>query len=259
MLSEKQLLANPQNAVCSTGPRTAAGRAVSLQNAIRHGLRAEHTVIPGEDPEEFNQFRQLMLDDLAPAGALEVMLTDRIVAGLWKLRRAESAESELFKEMDLPPQDSGSSKNSGEVPFSVAFTETYICPVHGRDLEQEDLPANCQSCPLSLGPETPEPEIAAPTVTEEDSSGPAQGREKTDLPVFDKERQAKPHPPLALGRLFKSDMSRGNIMSRFRLYEAQIERSLYKALTELQKIQIFRANLWMASPDHSAESSASET
>ena len=259
MISEKQLLANRQNAVCSTGPRTAAGRAVSSQNAIRHGLRAEHTVIPGEDPEEFNQFRQLMLDDLAPAGALEVMLTDRIVAALWKLHRAGRIETELFSEMDLPPQDSGDSKNNSEVPFNVAFTKTYTCPVYGRNLDQEDPPASCQSCSLAPRPETAEPQTVAPSVTEEGSSGPAQGQEKTDLPVSDKQRESKPPSPLALGRLFKSDMSRGNIMARFRLYEGQIERSLYKALTELQKIKILRANLWIASPDHSAESSASET
>ena len=246
MLSEKQLLANRQNALCSTGPRTVAGKSIASQNAIRHGLRAEHAVIPGEDLEEFDQFRQLMLDDLAPAGALEVMLTDRIVVALWKLRRTVRIETDLFKEMDSPPQDSDSGKSSGDLPFNVAFTKTYTCPVHGRDLEQEDPPTDCQSCSLSPRPET---ETAAPIVTEEELTGPAQGQEKTDLPVADKQRDTKPPLPLALGRLFKSDMSRGNILARFRLYEAQIERSLYKALTELQKLQILRSNLWMASPD----------
>ncbi len=260
MLSEKQLLANQQNALCSTGPRTAAGKSIASQNAIRHGLSAQSTVIPGEDPEEFDSFRQMMLDDLAPAGALEVMLTDRIVAALWKLHRAGRIETELFKEMDISPQGPGDSKNNSEIPFNVAFIKTYTCPVHGQNLLQEDPPANCESCSLPPRPETPEPEIAVPTVTEEESSRLAQGQEKTDLPVPDKQRETKPQSPLALGRLFKSDMAGGNILPRFRLYEAQIERSLYKALTELQKLKILRANLWMASPDHSADQApASET
>ena len=63
MLSEKQLLANQQNALRSTGPRSAAGKAIASQNAIRHGLSAQIAIIPGENPEEFDQFRQLLLED----------------------------------------------------------------------------------------------------------------------------------------------------------------------------------------------------
>jgi hypothetical protein len=38
MASEKQIAANRANALKSTGPRTAAGRATSSRNAYRHGL-----------------------------------------------------------------------------------------------------------------------------------------------------------------------------------------------------------------------------
>ena len=38
MASEKQIAANRANALKSTGPRTAAGRARSSRNAYRHGL-----------------------------------------------------------------------------------------------------------------------------------------------------------------------------------------------------------------------------
>ena len=38
MASEKQIAANRANALKSTGPRTAAGRAKSSRNAYRHGL-----------------------------------------------------------------------------------------------------------------------------------------------------------------------------------------------------------------------------
>src|ERR671936_5830 len=40
MASERQIAANRRNALKSTGPRTAAGRAKSSRNACRHGLRA---------------------------------------------------------------------------------------------------------------------------------------------------------------------------------------------------------------------------
>jgi hypothetical protein len=44
MATEKQILANQQNAKHSTGPRTEAGKRRSRRNAIRHGLTVE-TVI----------------------------------------------------------------------------------------------------------------------------------------------------------------------------------------------------------------------
>jgi hypothetical protein len=40
MTSERQLAANRQNALKSTGPRTPAGRAIASLNAARHGLYA---------------------------------------------------------------------------------------------------------------------------------------------------------------------------------------------------------------------------
>ena len=258
MLSEKQLLANQQNALCSTGPRSASGRAISSQNAIRHGLRAENTIIPGEDPAEFDQFRQLLLDDLVPAGAMEVFLADRIVASLWKLHRAGRIESELFNEMEEVPQDSGSRNQNSEIPFNVAFTKTYACPVHGQNLDQQEPPADCQSCPLTPQPETSEPKTDVLPVTESNLDTPIQDPKADDFSSEDKDPEPETHKIPALGRIFKYDMG-SNIMARFRLYEGQIERSLYKAMTELQKLQILRSNRWMASPDHPAESSASET
>jgi hypothetical protein len=41
MASEAQIRANRQNALRSTGPRTAAGKAISSRNAFRHGLSME--------------------------------------------------------------------------------------------------------------------------------------------------------------------------------------------------------------------------
>jgi hypothetical protein len=48
MLSQRQIDANRRNAQFSTGPRTPEGRAAVGLNALRHGLSAQTSVLPGE-------------------------------------------------------------------------------------------------------------------------------------------------------------------------------------------------------------------
>src|SRR5262249_53435900 len=94
MTTERQRLANRQNALRSTGPRTTAGKALVRFNAIRHGLRAASVVVPGlESPAEWEQFRAGVIASIAPAGLLEETLADRAAGLLWRLRRVERFES----------------------------------------------------------------------------------------------------------------------------------------------------------------------
>ena len=63
-----------------------------------------------------------------------------------------------------------------------------------------------------------------------------------------------------LGQSLSTDFSGSNVLARFVRYEGHIERSLYKALTEFQKLQILRANRWMPNPpDDLTENSTCET
>ena len=68
MASAAQVPANRSNAQKSTGPRTAQGKAVVAQNAVKHGLLAKEVVVKGEDPGEFELYRDQMLGELAPGG-----------------------------------------------------------------------------------------------------------------------------------------------------------------------------------------------
>ena len=99
MASEAQIQANRLNAQKSTGPRTPEGKAAVAQNAVRHGLLAEQAVIRGEDPGEFEFYREQMLGELAPAGALESILAERAVGLAWRLRRAERIQTQVFDAM----------------------------------------------------------------------------------------------------------------------------------------------------------------
>jgi len=96
MASIAQIQANRSNAQKSTGPRTAEGKAASSHNAVKHGLLAEQVVIHGEDPAEFDLYREGMLEELAPEGAVETILAERAVSLSWRLRRAERLQSAVF-------------------------------------------------------------------------------------------------------------------------------------------------------------------
>ena len=100
MASVAQIQANRLNAQKSTGPRTAAGKERASRNALKHGLLAREAVIQGEDPEEFELYREQMLESLAPAGPVEAMLAERVVGLSWRLRRAERLQNAAFTAMD---------------------------------------------------------------------------------------------------------------------------------------------------------------
>jgi hypothetical protein len=96
MTSQAQAQANGRNALQSTGPRTEAGIELTRFNAVRHGLRALQTVIPGEAPEEWEVHRVAVLEDLKPAGAVELALSEQIAAKLWRLGRVVRHEADLI-------------------------------------------------------------------------------------------------------------------------------------------------------------------
>ena len=97
MATKRQIAANRRNARRSTGPKTAAGKAASSANALRHGLAAARAVVlPDEDGEAYERLRQGVIADLDPANTLQQALAERIVVLLWRLDRAARLEAELF-------------------------------------------------------------------------------------------------------------------------------------------------------------------
>jgi hypothetical protein len=102
MASTAQVQANRSNAQKSTGPRTPEGKAVTAQNAVKHGLLAQEVVVKGEDPGEFEFYRDQMLEELAPVGQMESLLAHRIVGLAWRLRRAERLQAAAFDKLEDP-------------------------------------------------------------------------------------------------------------------------------------------------------------
>jgi hypothetical protein len=96
MATEMQLKANRKNALKSTGPRTEEGKETASQNAIKHGLRAKRDVIRTENQDEFDIFRESMIADILPDGAMEEMLAERIISLSWRLKRAEHFQNAVI-------------------------------------------------------------------------------------------------------------------------------------------------------------------
>ncbi len=99
MSTQAQIAANRLNAQKSTGPKTAEGKTVVAQNAVKHGLFARENVIKCEKVSDFDEFREELLDGLAPVGGVEAMLAERIVSLSWRLKRVERMNSEAIDVM----------------------------------------------------------------------------------------------------------------------------------------------------------------
>src|SRR5918998_1578182 len=56
------------------GPQTEEGKEVARWNSTRHGIRSPAPVVPGvEKQEDWEEYREGMLEDLAPLGSLELV------------------------------------------------------------------------------------------------------------------------------------------------------------------------------------------
>lgn len=97
MTSERQFAANRSNALKSTGPVTERGKISSSRNATKHGILSTEDIVAGESADLYTAFREAMLEDLKPEGALEGLLVEKIVNYSWRLRRAIRAETSLFQ------------------------------------------------------------------------------------------------------------------------------------------------------------------
>jgi hypothetical protein len=109
MASKKKIAANRRNAKKSTGPKTPEGKAVSAQNATRHGLLSRQAVLPDEDAAAFESMRLELLEELWPETRLEHLLVNRLAAVQWRLARIPALEAELFAllRVDASGRDEG--------------------------------------------------------------------------------------------------------------------------------------------------------
>ena len=74
------------------GPDSERGKAASSHSALRHGLRSEEAIIPGESPEDWKRHLDSVFQSCQPEGYLEQEIARLIALGLWRRRRLERYE-----------------------------------------------------------------------------------------------------------------------------------------------------------------------
>ncbi len=201
MTTQKQIEANRRNSRSSTGPKTRTGKAESKMNSVKHGLLAADIVVRGEDPVEFTRVLESLVDELQPQGSLEEQLVERVAACMWRLRRLYRVEAGIF---------------------------TYESLTIELDRAQEEVD-NCKEIRTSLEPL----DFTHVHITDEERHGQARAHMEKTARLLQEET-------LALGIAFKHDVENAGAISKLSRYEAAIERSLYKALHELQRVQAAR-------------------
>jgi hypothetical protein len=202
MTTLRKIESNGQNALQSTGPQTAEGKAKSAKNAMKHGLLSHDSLLPNENAEELAEFRQRLREEMQPVGELENLLLERIVSAAWRLRRLAKIEAGIFS--------------------WHRYTQSAKMVQRRADDDEISLPGG------SLNPKNAE-RLEARTKVQQ-----LKGLQARELPTY--------------GPAFVRDASKCDAFSKLSRYEASIERSLYRALHELQRLQAARAGVNVPPP-----------
>ncbi len=91
--------ANRLNALKSTGPRTAAGKAKSALNALKHGLTSQSPLLPTENPADYQLFSEGYLEELNPQSVDQCTLAQQLILTSWKLNRIPQIEAKVLAEI----------------------------------------------------------------------------------------------------------------------------------------------------------------
>ena len=132
MATSAQLIANRQNSLHSTGPVTAAGKAIASQNATRHGLTSKQIVLPGENAAEYDALRESLIEHYDPANETERTLVEEVAAGSWRLTRARRHETAILKKLiggDPKDSDQAFAELFVDKPKEVARLLRYITTI----------------------------------------------------------------------------------------------------------------------------------
>jgi hypothetical protein len=129
MASPSQITANRANAAQSTGPKSAPGKETASANSLKHGLTAARLILPGEDPEAFNQLRASLASYYGPESEHEQKLVDRLAEADWRLQRVRRHETAFYKRAVADMM-----KTAPELTHDDAFALLFIDPAAQKQM-----------------------------------------------------------------------------------------------------------------------------
>lgn len=290
MLSEKQVIANRNNALKSTGPKSFEGKRIASQNAFKHGFRASGMPVRSQESPEFTRFRAELLVQLSPVGFIESRLADQVAAALWKLQRLGRIEPELLevinsRHLELVAEDEqqalavekerqdAQAKHHREYGFDQA-KQLWLDTPDGRlyqsgcwptgpgarsyirsfdtfwaELECQAIEAK-QKAQLAAPavPELPRTDLSYQVMMESQvartAAQAAAQLPASPLPLSSEDAASsdnvEPAEELSLAPAMLEDFAGSNVLLKFSRYQTQAERSFYRALNELNKLQFIR-------------------
>lgn len=133
-ISKKQIEANRKNAKLG-GVKTEEGKAISKLNAMKHGILSKEILIDGEDEKALVELGKKLRVQLAPEGELELILVDRIISNVWRLRRLLRVEKStmewsrddtLYDSLDFGGKSEGQKERKAERDMITCFAIPHI-------------------------------------------------------------------------------------------------------------------------------------
>lgn len=85
--TEAQIEASRNNGKLSRGPVTEEGKAISSQNAVRHGLLSSRAVLPGEEKAHFDLILNSALLKYEPEDGQELHMVHQLAMHQWRQLR----------------------------------------------------------------------------------------------------------------------------------------------------------------------------
>lgn len=207
--------ARPRDRRRATGPRTAEGKARVSRNALSHGLLSQATLMAGEDAEELEALRSGLRTRLQPEGELEELLLDQMVSSAWRLRRLHRIEAGLLelelRRVEVERADE-TLKKMGELYVQTPpATATREWSEFANHVEQHPMVA------VSLK----ESMVAELSLR---------------------------HPLPTLGLAFERCTAGADPLAKLGRYTTPIEKSFFRALHELQRLQAERRGVAVPPP-----------
>ena len=121
-ITPARLAANRQNAQQSCGPKTAAGKAISAQNHVQHGLTRKNgwfSLLPSEDGAQYHLMLFDFMEEHKPETPTEFALLHALSEALWLRNRAQNYQNTCFD------QTTGALVNEQRLALFLRYETTY--------------------------------------------------------------------------------------------------------------------------------------